>query len=220
MKKSILLATFVFAATATAQTGSTTFSDRLHKVLSREAADRIVARVNDARSRQLPADALEKQALMLASKGAPATEIEKAIDARAAGMSRAKAALAAAGRRNASADEIEAGGDLIRRGVDGSRVSELAKSAPSGRSLAVPLYVIGSLMDRGLPSDSAIARVRARLAARASDAALTRRPQLTGRELGASKRPANVGGRPSSVPANSGRGKPSIPGSQGRGRRG
>ncbi len=234
MKKFILLASVAFAASVPAQIRSSTFSDRLHKVLPAANVDSIVAHVEAARSRGLPASALENQALMLASKGAPATQIQKAVDARVAGMDRAKSALAAGGRKTASDSEVEAAGDLVRRGVDGSKVSELAKSTPSGRSLAVPLYVIGSLMDRGLPSDSALARVHARLAARASDSTLTKdakvagdsisaarkaagkakgdaakgaagRPALTGPGLAATKRPANAGGgRPATVPANSG----------------
>jgi hypothetical protein len=93
-------------------------------------------------------------------------------------------------------------------GVDGAKVSELAKDAPSGRSLAVPLYVLGGLTDRGLPSDEALKRVKEQLEARVSDAELeklparaaegrSRKPAVVGRELGAAK-------RPSGVPANGG----------------
>ena len=129
--------------------------------------------------------------------------------------------LRSARNRPASDDEVEAGDDALRKGVDGAQVSALAKSAPSGRSLAVPLYVIGSLMDRGLPSDDALARVQERLQARATDAELERmpgqlpaqaaagqahRPAETGRALAATKRPAGVpanggaGARPTSRP--------------------
>ena len=112
----------------------------------------------------------------------------------------------------------------MRKGVDGKAVSELAKSAPSGRSLAVPLAVIGSLVDRGLPSDSALLRVQAKLQAKASDreieelpgsVAQAHKPATTGQDLAATKRPATAGAptttpRPTSVPANAG--KPASPG--------
>jgi hypothetical protein len=143
-------------------------------------------------------------------------------------MEKAKDALDdAPGRNKPSAEEIEAGAEALRQGVDGAAVSELAKSAPSGRSLAVPLFVIGSLVDRGLPSDEALARVLARLEARASDRELetiagnrptdvgvgqANRPDGVGRPTNAGK-PSGVGattrpggGPPAGVPANGGRG--------------
>jgi hypothetical protein len=115
-------------------------------------------------------------------------------------------------------------------------VSALAKSAPSGRSLAVPLFVIGGLIDRGLPSDDALKRVSERLQARASDADLERmprelpaqavagranRPAETGRDLAATKRPASAGagsqggaagGPPAGVPVGGAGKKPTNPG--------
>jgi hypothetical protein len=125
----------------------------------------------------------------------------------------------------------------MRKGVDGAKVSALAKSAPSGRSLAVPLYVIGSLVDRGLPSDDALARVEQKLKARASDHDLEQmptelppqavtgqgnKPAETGRDLAGTKRPGSAagagqsggssGGPPAGVPANGGRGaSPTTP---------
>ncbi len=139
-------------------------------------------------------------------------------------MRRRRALAQARGGRPATGDEVEAGAEAMRQGVDGAAVSALAKSAPSGRSLAVPLYVIGALADRGLPSDEALKRVQARLQARASDAELQKipgelppqavagqanRPAETGRDLAATKRPgagaagggAGVAGRPAGVPA-------------------
>ena len=112
----------------------------------------------------------------------------------------------------------------MRKGVDDLSISLLARSAPSGRSLAVPLFVIGSLTDRGLSSSDAVQRVLARIDARASDADLERmpgelppqavggqanRPATTGREFGQSHRPVSAGrpataGPPAGVPGNAG----------------
>jgi len=86
-----------------------------------------------------------------------------------------------------------------------------ASLAPSGRSLAVPLAVIGALVNRGLASDGALQAVLDRLTARASDADLVEMPGEAGRLLAAGYKPSDVGralsaaGRPSGVPANGGR---------------
>ncbi len=135
------------------------------------------------------------------------------------------------------------GAEVLRKGVSGAELSQLAKAAPSGRSLALPLYALGSLLDRGLPSDDAIRRVHERLAARAADADFqnmatepdaaaggrANRPGLTGTDRGATRRPATTpagrgtAGPPANVPANAGKkarpipGKPPIPPGRGRG---
>jgi len=94
--------------------------------------------------------------------------------------------------------------------------------------------VIGSLIDRGLPSDAAHQRVLERLQARAADREIEQlpselpsqgaagqgnKPTLTGRELAATKRAAgagqsgSAGGPPAGVPANGGAGaRPASPG--------
>lgn len=123
-----------------------------------------------------------------------------------------------AGRgRPAGGDEIDAGAEAMRQGVDGAAVSALAKTAPSGRSLAVPLFVVGSLVERGLPADQALARVQERLVARASDGDLERmaREQQRGRPEGVSPgmRPTDrpgATGRPENVPATGARPTPPV----------
>jgi hypothetical protein len=207
-------------------------------VLPADVATRVLAVIAKARALQLPADALENRALKFAAKGVAADAIEKSVVEHEARMENAKEALDAARGRKAADDEVEAAAEAIRKGVDGAKVSELAKSAPSGRSLAVPLYVIGSLVDRGLPSDAALQRVEDRLKARASDRDLenlpgdvpgqgnaygqANKPAETGREIGETKNPGGArgaqngngaGGPPSGVPANGGaKAKPTPPG--------
>jgi hypothetical protein len=183
-------------------------SARLRQVLPADVADRLLARIAAARSRGLPAPALEQRALKFAARGVPPADIERSVDQQAERMEVARDAIerARTGRR-AQGDEIEAGAEAIRQGVDGAAVSALARSAPSGRSLAVPLYVIGSLASRGLPSDEALARVRDKLAANASDADLEQLPAQAanaaanarggatppGSDAAASRRPSEVG---------------------------
>jgi hypothetical protein len=220
----LILAVALSAQSSLAQTPPKDPSARLREVLPADVAQRVLARIAAARARQLPAEALENRALKFAAKGVDPISIERSVNEQAARMEVAKGALAS-GRASAPAgDEIDAGAEAIRKGVDGSSISFLAKSAPSGRSLAIPLFVIGSLTDRGLSSDDALQRVLARLKARASDADLEsmpgdlpanasgaqgNRPTSTGRDFGQSHKPATAG-PPAGVPGNAG--KKSNPG--------
>ena len=112
-------------------------------------------------------------------------------------MKNAKAALEKGGRKPTSS-EVVAGSQLIGRGVDGSKISDFAKTAPHDRSLAVPLYVTASLMNRGLKSDAALERVHTRLMQKATDRQLTaeanataseKRPETANKEGGLAHRP-------------------------------
>jgi hypothetical protein len=207
------------AARAAAQPGNSGQaydpSARLREVLPADIAERVLAKIAAARSRGLPAQALERTALKGAARSVPPAEIERAVAAQEQRLEKSKMELSGVQDREASGDEIEAGAEALRQGVDGKSVSALAKSAPSGRSLAVPLHVLGSLVARGLPSDQALAAVVERLNARAEDAQLaqlpeqvgshpTGKPDVTGPDLAGTKRPATAGGRPAGVPANGG----------------
>ena len=222
----LLLATVIVAQGASAQVPARDPSTRLREVLPADVAERVLARIADARARQLPAVALENRALKFAAKGVAPLDIERSINEQAQRMESARSALASGRGSTPAGDEIEAGAEAMRKGVDGAAVALLAKSAPRDRSLAVPLFVIGSLTDRGLPSDQALQSVLARLNARSSDADLERmpaelpaqaisgqanRPSETGRDFGQShkKKPAARGrpataGPPAGIPGNGG----------------
>jgi hypothetical protein len=219
------------SSVALAQTKAKDPSERLKEVLPADVASRVLEKIAAARSHELPAAALENRALKAAARGVKPADIEKSVDDNIANMGKSKDALEKARGRKPADDEVEAGADVIRRGVDGARVSELAKSAPSGRSLAVPLFVVGSLMDRGLASDAALQKVQEKLAARASDRELEGMPgrsgdaaanksAVTGQDLAATKKPTTTGaaagrgagGPPATVPANGGKGnRPTTP---------
>lgn len=202
---------------------------KLREVLPADVADRVIARIAAARAHELPAAALEQRALRFAARGVKPADIEKSVNAHADRMAKAKGLLEQARGGKAKGDEIDAAAEAMRKGVDGAKVSELAKSAPSGRSLAVPLFVVGSLMDRGLPSDSALKRVEARLQQKASDRDLEElpgqvargKPATTGQDLAATKRPTTAGkpatvGQPAAVPRNAGKGAAPAAGPKGR----
>jgi hypothetical protein len=203
-------------------------SDRLREVLPADVAERVLAKIAETRARQLPTAALEQRALKFAARGVAPADIEQSVQEHATRLANAQEMLAQARSRRPAESEVEAGAEALRQGVSGEQVSALAKSSPSGRELTVPLHVIGSLVARGLPSDSALLRVQERLAARASDrelqqlpeqanGGLANRPAEVGRELGNTKR-AGAGGAaggagatgagapPAGVPSNAGTG--------------
>jgi hypothetical protein len=177
-------------------------SARLREVLPADVAGRVLARIAEARQRGLPAAALEQRALKFAARGIAPAAIERAVGEHAARQARATEVLASArGARHPAGDEVDAGAEALRQGVDGATIAALARSAPSGRSLAVPLQVLGTLAGRGLPADDALARVQARLAARAGDAevgALAAEPPgrpAPGQAVAGARRPEHAGDR-------------------------
>ena len=209
---------------SSAQTGAIDPSTRLREVLPADVAQRVLARISDARARRLPAEALENRALKFAAKGVAPKDIERSVAEQADRMGEARNAIAGGRGGVPQGDEIEAGAEALRKGVDGAAVSRLAKSAPPKRSLAIPLFVVGSLADRGLPSDEALQRVLDRLTENASDAELERmpgelpaqasgqgnaygrdkvRPDRAGKKPQAAGRPA-APGKPAGVPGNAG----------------
>lgn len=214
----LALALALSAQSTVAQTPARDPSARLREVLPTDVAQRVLAKIAEARAQQLPAEALENRALKFAAKGVDPRSIELSVNEQAARMQIARAALVSGRASLPAGDEIEAGAEAIRKGVNGPSVSALARSAPSGRSLAVPLFVIGSLRDRGLSSSDALQRVLIRLKANASDTDLegmpgeipggavagqANRPATTGRDFGQSHKPATAG-PPSGVPGNGG----------------
>lgn len=213
----------LLAPAALAQSPAADPSARLREVLPADVAERVLATIAEARAANLPAPAiaaLENRALKFAARGVPAPDVERAVREHSSRMREARSAIETGRGQAAAGDEIDAGAEAMRQGVDGAAVSALAKSAPSGRSLAVPLFVIGSLVERGLPSDQALVRVQERLTARASDADLERMAGQNGRGrpegAGQGMRPADrsgATGRPANLPATGGR--PSTPGSTG-----
>jgi hypothetical protein len=215
--------------------------DRLRQVLPAHIADQVIAIVTDATSRGLPGDAVADRALEARAKGRSGDEMVAAARSHSADLASARVALERGGH-TPDRGEIESAAGAMKAGVDGQAISELASSAPSGRSLAVPIAVITALMNRGLPSDAALQAVHARLVAKAADRELLDLPGAAGRLIAEGHRPADVGnelgqgrgvssqvpkgppatvpaanGRPEGVPANGGQ-SGARPEPQGRGR--
>jgi hypothetical protein len=184
-------------------------SDRIRAALPAESADRILATIAAARARELPAIALENRALELAVKGVKPTDIETEVNRHAQGLEKAREALARGGRSRPTVDETEAAANAMSKGVDGRAVSELAKTAPADREIAVPIYVLSNLTQNGQGIQEALAQVKAALAAGVPDEQLQR---------GANRRPAEraPGTRPVAPPVSTpGAGGISIPATRG-----
>lgn len=196
-------------------------SVRIQDVMPADVAERVLAHIAAARSRGLPAEALERTALKGAARNVAPAQIERAVAAQSERLARSSDALQSARGTRATGEEVEAGAEAIRKGVDGAAVSALAKSAPSGRSLTVPLYVLGTLVANGQATNHALASVVERMEAKATDSQIAElpaqaagrgRPDVTGRDMAGTKRPGSAGGPPAGVPANAGTAvRPTVP---------
>ena len=209
MRRSPLLiaVALLIAGVASAQAPSNDPSARLKEVLPPDVAQRVLGTIAAARAHQLPASALENRALKFAARGVDPRDIERSVNEQADRMEIARDAIAEGRGSKPAGDEIEAGAEAIRKGVDGSAVSSLARSAPHGRSLAVPLFVIGSLRDHGLSSSDALNRVLAGLQAKDSDADLEGLPgALPGQSAsGESHKPVGAGSANGRGPTSTGK---------------
>ena len=108
-------------------------SAKISAVLPADVAARVLARIAEAGA-GAPAAALENRVLKFAARGVVPREIERSVNEHAARLGAAKNAIETARGKEAGDDEVEAGAEALRQGVDGAAVSELAKEAPSGRS--------------------------------------------------------------------------------------
>ena len=150
----------------------------------------------------------------LKAKGLPVASRDDGLRQLETNLSLAEQSLRTGRAGQPTPDEVNAAAEVLHRGVSGSDVSQLARSAPSGRSLAVPLFVISSLMDRGLPADEALTRVAGRLAARATDLELVQDPPAEQRPVQSIR--TNPGGRPANQHPSNSRRPATLPENPGR----
>lgn len=148
------LALFLLAGRATAQTPAFDPSEKLRSVLPAAVAERVLARIAEARARELPAAALENRALELAAKRVSPEDIEISVARHAARLEEARAALE-------------------NRGID----------HPSTTEISAAELAISGLLNRGLPSDPALARVYAKLQARGRPANVPANPGQRSRPI-------------------------------------
>ena len=127
---------------------------RLAAQLSPATQARVSAVIERARAASLPVEPLVDKALEGARKRAPDARIIEAVTSLAARLDSSRAALGAA----STEAELVAAAAALQAGV-GSDVLSRLRHERAGRSLAVPLVVLGDLVTRGVPHDTASALI-------------------------------------------------------------
>jgi RNA polymerase sigma-70 factor (ECF subfamily) len=162
----------ITASTATPAADAGSASVRLKEALPHASAQRVLASIANARSRGLPANLLENRALKFAAKHVKPSDIEDAIVADAEAMGKAQQLLAAAGRREPSAEEIDATAQLLGEGADSASIASLAQFAGAGRAVTVPLRVGAELVAMSASPKETLAHVEDKVRGGATDAQL------------------------------------------------
>lgn len=168
-------------------------SVRLKDALPRASAQRVLSAIASARTRGLPATMLENRALKFAAKHVKPADIEDAIVADAEAMGKAQQLLVAAGRREPSAEEIDATAQLLGEGADSANIASLAKFAGAGRAVSVPLRVGAELVATSASPKETLARVEEKVRGGATDAQLEQLLDAPASKVAAApKKPATV----------------------------
>lgn len=134
--------------------------ERIRQAYSPEAAAQIESIVTEAEAAGVPVEPLLDKALEGAAKGVPAERVVAAVASYSQRLAESRA-LVGPGYDAAS---VVAGADALRRGVTPGTVQSLAGANPE--DLAVPLVVLGDLVDAGVPVDQAYAVVQEALTKR------------------------------------------------------
>lgn len=149
---------------------------RLLAVLPVEIAQRVLRLASDARSHRLPGAAIESAALEMRAKGASPKLVERRVMLFARMLADAQAAMTMASDTAPSDAEITAAAAALARGVTSAALRDFVELAPRDRSLALPLFVVSSLVDRGLTPRDALGRVGMAMSAHATDEELLALP--------------------------------------------
>jgi hypothetical protein len=128
-----------------------------------DPAQRIEAARRRADATGIPVSLLDLKVAEGRAKGAPADRIAGAVEIRLSLLSRAREAMAGAGRGALSAADLSAGADALAAGVSTDALGSLTRSAPGDRR-AVAIAVLAQLVQEGDRSDRALERVRLALA--------------------------------------------------------
>ena len=150
------------ASIAAADSAAQAVSANLSELLPGPYGDSAAAIIASARSTGLPVASLESLARQGIVKGMSPDVVVAALGAEARRLADAYQALSLV-RPAPAAGDLRAGADALHRGVTPEAIAGLAREAPRGRSLEVPIFVLAGLVDRGVPVDDALAAVAARL---------------------------------------------------------
>jgi len=182
---------------------------------------RIAAARQRASTAGIPVSLLDGKVAEGRAKGVPMDRIATAVERRLASLQRARDAMGAGARPPAlTPADLNVGADALDAGVEPAALGRLAREAGADRR-TVAIAVLTQLVQEGMASEQALARVTAALArdpdalrrlpgeARGGGQGQARRGPPEGRgttNAAAHGGQANGGGPPSSVPGASGRG--------------
>jgi hypothetical protein len=122
------------------------------------AEARIAAALETAAEAQIPASLLERKMQEGRAKGVSEAGIAVAVEAQLGGLLRAQEALARAGADVVTEGELLLTADALQLGVSQEALMAVRSEAPQDRRL-VATAVLASLVQLGLASDQALARV-------------------------------------------------------------
>lgn len=152
----LLLALAGLAATPVAARGQDAGAgDRLRGALSEQDVDRVRELARDLERDGIPPGLIRRKALEGVAKGVPPDRILAALD-EYAGRLREARTLIGAERTGAS---FAAAAEATRRGVPAEAIRDLALRQDRRRELAVPLIVLGDLVEAGVPAGNALQAV-------------------------------------------------------------
>jgi hypothetical protein len=182
---------------------------------------RIAAARQRAATAGIPVSLLDGKVAEGRAKGVPMDRIAGAVERRLASLQRARDAMGGGARPPAlTPADLNVGADALDAGVEPSALGRLAREAGADRR-SVAIAVLTQLVQEGMASEQALARVTAALArdpdalrrlpgeAKGGGQGQARRgpPDVRGRANAAAHGgQANGGGPPASVPGASGRG--------------
>lgn len=126
-------------------------------------AARIDAALDAATRAQIPVSLLESKVQEGHAKGIPEARIAAAVEARLNALVRAQSVLARADARGIGAAELSVAADALQAGVSESSMADVMTRVPNERR-TVAAAVLTELVELGLASDVAIARVHEAIA--------------------------------------------------------
>lgn len=168
-----------------------------------DAEARLQAALNAAAQAAVPVELLRSKIEEGRAKGVPAARIASAVEVRLQALIRARRTLAGSKARGVTAGELSLAADALQAGVSEAAVGHVIANAPPGRR-AVATAVLTELVQMGMASESALARVNAAL--EKGGGALVNLPaQASGRArargVGRNRGPGAVGGPPAEIEA-------------------
>lgn len=129
--------------------------DRIRAALPAATAQQIQQSVAEARASGLPFEALLDKAVEGIAKGVAAPQIAGAV-VRLAGELATAQSILGDGTATAPTD-VTAVADAMRRGVPEPAIRRVAGQAEPGEPVALAVHTMGDLMDRGVPTQQAVA---------------------------------------------------------------